>query len=70
MGPAVKTAAGRVFYGGGGITPDIDQKPLNFTPLRAKVAESAFQFTRLLAAGLLPGFESYKIEKVQYGRSR
>ena len=30
-GPAVKTAAGRVFYGGGGITPDIDVKPFNFT---------------------------------------
>src|SRR6266498_4894401 len=27
-GPAVKTAAGRVFYGGGGITPDIEVKPL------------------------------------------
>ena len=68
-GPAVKTAAGRVFYGGGGITPDIDQKPLNFTPLRQKIAESAFQFTRQLAAGLLPGLESYKVEKVQYGKS-
>lgn len=68
-GPAVKTAAGRVFYGGGGITPDIDQKPLSFTPVRAKVAEAAFQFTRQLAAGLLPGLESFKVEKVQYGRS-
>ena len=68
-GPAVKTAAGRVFYGGGGITPDIDQKPLNFTPLRAKVAEVAFQFTRQLAAGLVPGLESFKVEKVQYGKN-
>ena len=68
-GPAVKTAAGRVFYGGGGITPDIDQKPLNFTPLRAKVAEAAFQFTRQLAAGLVPGLESFKVEKVQYGKN-
>ena len=68
-GPAVKTAAGRVFYGGGGITPDIDQKPLNFTPLRQKIAESAFQFTRQLAAGLLPGLESYKVDKVQYGKN-
>src|SRR5882724_1201744 len=33
-GPAVKTAAGRVFYGGGGITPDIEiREPVN-TPLR------------------------------------
>ena len=68
-GPAVKTAAGRVFYGGGGITPDIDQKPLNFTPQRAKIAEAAFQFTRQLAAGLVPGLESLKVEKVQYGRN-
>ena len=68
-GPAVKTAAGRVFYGGGGITPDIDTKPLTFTPTRQRIAESAFQFTRQLAAGLVPGLESYKVEKVQYGRN-
>jgi carboxyl-terminal processing protease len=68
-GPAVKTAAGRVFYGGGGITPDIDVKPLAFSTLRNGIAEAAFQFTRQLAAGLVPGLESYKIEKVQYGRS-
>jgi len=68
-GPAVKTAAGRVFYGGGGITPDIDVKPLAFSTLRNGIAEAAFQFTRQLAAGLVPGLENYKIEKVQYGRS-
>ena len=68
-GPAVKTAAGRVFYGGGGISPDIEQKPLNFTPQRARVAEAAFQFTRQLAAGLVPGLEMFKVEKVQYGRN-
>jgi carboxyl-terminal processing protease len=67
-GPAVKTAAGRVFYGGGGITPDIEVKPLNFTPLRSRIAEAAFQFTRVLAAGKIPGLESYKVEKVQYGK--
>jgi carboxyl-terminal processing protease len=68
-GPAVKTAAWRVFYGGGGITPDIDAKPLTFSPLKQRIAESAFQFTRQLAAGLLPGLESYKVEKVQYGKN-
>jgi carboxyl-terminal processing protease len=68
-GPAVKTAAGRVFYGGGGITPDIDVKPLNFTPLRNRIAEAAFHFTRQLAAGMITGFEGYKVEKVQYGRN-
>jgi carboxyl-terminal processing protease len=69
VGPAVKTAAGRVFYGGGGITPDIDVKPLTFSPVRSRIAESAFQFTRRLAAGLVPGLEGYKVEQVQYGRN-
>jgi len=68
-GPAVKTAAGRVFYGGGGITPDIDVKRLDFTPTRNRIAEAAFQFTRQLAAGVLPGLESYKVDKVQYGKN-
>ncbi len=68
-GPAVKTAAGRVFYGGGGITPDIEIKPLTFTPLRNRIAEAAFQFTRQLAAGLVPSLESYKVERVQYGKN-
>ncbi len=68
-GPAVKTAAGRTFYGGGGITPDIEVKPLAFTPVRNRIAEAAFQFTRQLAAGLVPGLESYKVEKVQYGKA-
>jgi len=68
-GPAVKTAAGRVFYGGGGITPDIDVKPLIYSPVRNRIAEAAFQFTRQLAAGLVSGLEAYKVEKVQYGRN-
>lgn len=68
-GPAVKTAAGRVFYGGGGITPDIDVKPLTYSRVRNRIAEAAFQFTRQLAAGLVTGLESYKVEKVQYGRN-
>ena len=68
-GPAVKTAAGRVFYGGGGITPDIDIKPFQFSPQRNRIAEAAFQFTRQLAAGLVPGLESYKVDKVQYGKN-
>jgi carboxyl-terminal processing protease len=68
-GPAVKTAANRVFYGGGGITPDIDAKPLVFTPIRSRVAEAAFQFTRRLAAGLVAGLDGYKVEQVQYGQN-
>ncbi|MCA1558218.1 MAG: S41 family peptidase, partial [Acidobacteria bacterium] len=65
-GPAVKTAGGRIFYSGGGITPDIEVRPLTATPLRARIAEAAFQFTRQVATGQIPGLESYKIEKTQY----
>ncbi len=68
-GPGVKTAANRVFYGGGGITPDIDAKPLAFTPVRSRIAEAAFQFTRRLAAGLVTGLDGYKVEKVHYGQN-
>jgi carboxyl-terminal processing protease len=65
-GPAVKTAAGRIFYGGGGITPDIEAKPLQITPLRGRIAEAAFFFTRELAAGQIPGLEAYRVEKTDY----
>ncbi|MDT4954518.1 MAG: carboxyl-terminal processing protease [Acidobacteriota bacterium] len=65
-GPAVKTAAGRIFYGGGGITPDIEAKPLQVTPLRGRIAEAAFFFTRELAAGQIPGLEAYRVEKTDY----
>lgn len=68
-GPAVKTAAGRVFYGGGGITPDIEVRETANSVGRLRVAEAAFQFTRQLAAGMLPGLENYRIDKVQYGKS-
>ena len=68
-GPAVKTAAGRVFYGGGGITPDIEIKPVVFSPLKNRIAEASFQFTRQLAAGLVTGLEAYKVERVQYGKN-
>jgi len=68
-GPAVKTAAGRVFYGGGGITPDIEVKEPANTPGRFRIAEAAFHFTRQLASGVLPGLESYKVDKVQYGKN-
>jgi hypothetical protein len=65
----VQTAAGRVFYGGGGVTPDIEVKEPANTPARARIAEAAFHFTRQLAAGVIPGLESYRIDKVQYGKN-
>ncbi len=67
--PAFRTAAGRVFYGGGGITPDIEARPLTATPVRARIIEAAFYFTRQLAAGAVPGLESYRTDKVAYERT-
>jgi carboxyl-terminal processing protease len=55
-----------VFYGGGGITPDIEARPLTATPVRARINEAVFYFTRELAAGSLPGLESYRVEKTLF----
>ncbi len=67
--PAFRTAAGRVFYGGGGITPDIEARPLTATPVRGRIGEAAFYFTRLLVAGKVAGLESYRVERVDYVNS-
>jgi carboxyl-terminal processing protease len=67
-GPAVKTAAGRVFYGGGGITPDIEVRLPAGSLVRNRIIDETFYFTRLLAAGAVPGLEAYRVDKVQYGR--
>jgi carboxyl-terminal processing protease len=64
--PAYRTAAGRVFYGGGGITPDIEARPLTLTPARGLIIEAAFYFNRQLMAGKVAGFESYRVDKVDY----
>jgi carboxyl-terminal processing protease len=68
-GPAVKTAAGRIFYGGGGITPDIEAKLPTQSPLRTRIIEAAFFFTRELAAGQVEGLENYRVEKMETGRN-
>jgi carboxyl-terminal processing protease len=68
-GPAVTTAAGRVYYGGGGITPDVLAKPLAATLLRTRIAEAAFYFTRELAGGQVQGLEDYRIEKTEFGHN-
>ena len=70
-GPAIKTAGGRVFYGGGGITPDHEVKPLDVTsPVRSRIYEEAFQFARQLAGGQVAGLESYRVSaEPQFGRA-
>jgi carboxyl-terminal processing protease len=70
-GPPVKTAGGRVFYGGGGITPDYAVKPLDVgTPVRARIFEEAFYFARQLVGGQVAGLESYRINsEPQFGHA-
>src|SRR5437016_2041085 len=67
--PAYRTAAGRVFYGGGGITPDIEARPLTATFARGRIIEAAFYFNRQLTTGKIAGLESYRVERVDYSRS-
>src|SRR3989442_1075347 len=67
--PAFRTAAGRVFYGGGGITPDIEARPLTATPARGRIIEAAFYFNRQLTAGKIAGLESYRVDRVDYAHS-
>ena len=70
-GPAIRTAGGRVFYGGGGITPDREVKPLEVaSPVRARIYEEVFHFVRQLAGGQIAGLESYRVTaEPQYGRT-
>jgi carboxyl-terminal processing protease len=66
VGSPVKTAGGRVFYGGQGITPDLKVPAAAFTPLRSRISESAFFFVRQLVAGQIRGFENYRAEKQSF----
>lgn len=64
---AVETAGGRLFYGGRGIEPDLKVPALAYTPLRTRIAESAFFFVRQVVAGRIAGLENYQIEKQKPG---
>lgn len=61
---AVFTPTGRKLHGGGGITPDIVVKGSleNYT-----LRDACFEFARLLAGGAMPGFDEYKVTKVEFG---
>jgi carboxyl-terminal processing protease len=63
LGPESRTDAGRTVYGGGGIAPDEVAKPAKITPAEAKLADSIFAFALELAAGRVPGFDAYKVQK-------
>lgn len=68
-GSPVKTAGGRIFYGGRGIEPDLKAPALTYTPLRFRVNEAAFFFVRQLVAGQVKGFENFKVDKQNYSQT-
>lgn len=68
-GSPVKTAGGRILYGGRGIEPDLKAPALAFTPLRFRINESAFFFVRQLVAGQIKGFENFKVERQNYNQT-
>lgn len=68
--PAIKTAGGRTYYGGGGITPDIEARPLDLsTATRAKIFDAAFYFSIQLTNGLVPGLESFRVGAPRYNQT-
>ena len=48
--------------------PDIEARALSASVVRGRLIEAAFYFTRELAAGTVPGLESYRVDKVIYNR--
>jgi carboxyl-terminal processing protease len=65
-GDALHTDAGRLVYGGGGITPDIEAKAPETGAVRGRLFYGAFHFVRQLAAGQVAGMREYRIGETQY----
>jgi carboxyl-terminal processing protease len=58
------TDSGRTVYGGGGIDPDVEVKvPQQEIELFRVWFEPVFQFSRDLAAGLIPGLAEFKVDR-------
>ena len=69
VGSPITTPNGRTLYGGRGIEPDVKVPALKLTPLRSRLNEAAFYFTRQLAAGKIAGFESMKVDRQNFNPS-
>lgn len=65
-GDALHTDAGRLVYGGGGITPDIEAKAPETGAVRGRLFYGAFHFVRQLAAGQIAAMREYRIGETQY----
>jgi carboxyl-terminal processing protease len=65
-GDALHTDAGRLVYGGGGITPDVEAKAPEVGTVRARLFYGAFNFVRQLTAGQISSLRDYRIAETQY----
>ena len=62
-GEALRTDLGRLVFGGGGITPDIEIKP---APQSSRLFYGTFSFVRQLVAGQIAGLREYKISETRH----
>ncbi|MGI8669167.1 MAG: S41 family peptidase [Aridibacter sp.] len=66
-GQESKTDSGRIVYGGGGINPDVEVKPVippqSALRLQQKLTDPIFAFVLDLAYGKSPNFPTYKVDK-------
>src|SRR6185295_2345849 len=62
-GPESHTDTGRAVYGGGGISPDEAVKPGTISAAERNLRDVLFAYSLELAAGKVPAFESYKIQR-------
>ncbi|HYP29877.1 MAG TPA: S41 family peptidase [Blastocatellia bacterium] len=65
-GNALFTDTGREVFGGGGITPDVEVKSPDASPVRNQLFFGVFDFVRQLVAGQVTGLREYRISETQY----
>lgn len=58
------TSTGEEVFGGGGIKPNTTVKPHE---VDIRLRDACFEFTRLLVAGIIPGFPEYEVKKLEFG---
>ncbi len=67
LGPESRTDSGRIVYGGGGITPDVEIEtpriPIERGRFQQSLMDPLFSFVLNLTAGKVKGFERYQVSQ-------
>jgi carboxyl-terminal processing protease len=58
------TSTGEEVFSGGGIKPNTTIKP---SEVDIRLRDACFEFTRLMVAGIIPGFPEYGVKKLEFG---